>query len=141
VGFAQRRRDLFVEVRAFRVPETVSPHVRRDRGITGSAREGIGDFDEDTNPDVAVSTGATNDLSIRFGNGTGGFKASPILNLDVDLTTELHGLAVADVNKDGNQDIVGAGENDLKVLLGNGAGAFALPAIGVRVERGVHALR
>ena len=82
-----------------------------------------GDFNEDGNQDVAIGT--FQKLTVLPGNGAGGFGA-PITTTYVPFQ-RFQKLAVADVNLDGNLDIVAnqSGDAFLYVALGNGNGTFA----------------
>jgi hypothetical protein len=83
-----------------------------------------GDFNNDGNLDVVMTTG--NGFTVALGNGDGTFQ-TPITT-----RTELsYSLAVADFNNDGNLDIVVANDNldpsTVSVYLGNGDGTFKAP--------------
>ncbi len=79
----------------------------------------VGDFNHDGVPDLAVLTASG--VSIYLGNGKGGF-ASPVTYA---VPPESSGLTVADVNHDGDLDLlVGDAFGDVLVLLGNGNGTF-----------------
>jgi hypothetical protein len=82
----------------------------------------IGDFNHDQFQDMAVASEGLNDVSIRLGNGAGGF--SSLTTIGVGMSP--FSIAVGDFNKDGNQDLVTANaiSNNVSILLGNGAGAF-----------------
>jgi hypothetical protein len=80
------------------------------------------DFNGDGFPDLVVLNEDSGDLSIYLGDGLGGFHAllghTAAGNLPVSL-------AAADVNRDGNIDlVVGNVFGDILVLLGNGDGTF-----------------
>ena len=102
----------------------------------------VGDFNNDGNMDIAIgyAPGAGTSLQILLGNGNGTFQ-SPLVNVPT-VTPSL--LAIGDVNKDGNADLLvaNASTNTVDVLLGSGnatfspAGALVVqgPAAGVVVD-------
>jgi hypothetical protein len=84
----------------------------------------VGDFNNDGNLDVVMTT--DNGFTVALGNGDGTFQKP------VTTRTELsYSLAVADFNNDGNLDIVVANDNlnpsTVSVYLGNGDGTFKPP--------------
>jgi len=89
----------------------------------------VADFNGDDNLDIAVSVTTTASVAVLLGNGDGTF--GPAVNYDVG--TSVQGIAVADVNEDGNPDIISADEcgddpacraGTVSVLLGIGDGSF-----------------
>ena len=104
---------------------------------TGCCSVAVGDFNGDGAPDLVTANGAEgwdagdvpgNSVSVLLGNGSGGFAGK------TDFATSAYPkqVVVADVNKDGNQDLVTANRGTwsdpgatVSVLLGNGAGGFA----------------
>jgi hypothetical protein len=91
----------------------------------------IEDVNNDGNLDIVAVSG-DQQISVLLGNGDGTFKvaqsfAAPVLpGYTSTASTPIQNLITADVNNDGNKDIICS--NGL-VLLGNGAGAFtAAPA-------------
>lgn len=87
----------------------------------------VADFNNDGKPDVA--TGNTNGVSVSLGDGAGGFSAATSIN-----TVAGHNvlsIAAADLNGDGNKDLLlGMGQDaggEAAVVLGNGAGGFGSP--------------
>src|SRR5882724_720798 len=93
----------------------------------GSTSVSMGDFNHDGKPDLATANICSNSLcvassvSILLGNGDGTFRAH------VDYATGLGavGIAVGDLNGDGQLDVVTADFFDaVSVLLGNGDGTF-----------------
>jgi hypothetical protein len=81
----------------------------------------VGDFNSDSNTDVVVSEDDGEGFGVfqvALGNGRGGFSLVPYTT---QLDYDARGLAVADVNGDGNLDAVTA---DVFVLLGNGDGTL-----------------
>ncbi|MEP6580423.1 FG-GAP-like repeat-containing protein [Microcoleus vaginatus GB2-A3] len=84
---------------------------------------GVGDFNGDTKPDLAVANRATaNNLSILLGTGTGSF--SDPTNLTVGDAP--FAVTVADFNGDTNLDLAVANwkTNNVSILLGTGTGSF-----------------
>jgi hypothetical protein len=86
------------------------------------------DFNRDNKPDLAVTAGAGL-VVILLGNGNGTFQP-PLTNTLTSGATSAGGLAVADLNRDGNPDLVVATEEAqaVAILLGHGDGTFAAPA-------------
>jgi len=90
-----------------------------------------GDFNGDGNPDLAVANRVADNVSVFFGNGTGGFGAGA----NYPVGSGPIGIAAADFNGDGRTDIAVAnfatlglptsGTADVSVLLGTGGGNFA----------------
>lgn len=88
-----------------------------------------GDFNSDGKADVALTrSGNISDVTILFGNGTGGFASQ------TDFPTALgtpRAVTVGDVNADNKPDLV-IGSNPgspFSVLLNNGAGGFGAPTL------------
>lgn len=88
---------------------------------------GIGDFNHDDIPDVAIAAGSTHDwfIEVRMGNGDGtlGSATRYVAGYNAD------SLAVADVDSDGNLDLLAAGTlgSTVTVLRGNANGTFRTP--------------
>jgi uncharacterized protein (TIGR03437 family) len=85
----------------------------------------IGDFNRDTNLDLAVANRDSGNVSVLLGNGQGGLGAAR--NVATGATPQA--LEAADFNHDGRPDlaVVNGGENNLSILLGDGLGGFAPP--------------
>ena len=82
-----------------------------------------GDFDGDTEPDVAVANAVASSVSVYLNDGAGGFTPAEVTGLGagpVDLES-------ADFNADGLADLVLAAQGDkaIQVLLASAGGAFA----------------
>jgi hypothetical protein len=84
------------------------------------------DFNKDGKPDLAVSNRTNGNVTVLRGNGDGSFTSfGNFSSGSLPLT-----LTVGDFNCDGNPDIAAAQLGSaLAVLLGNGSGAFAAPAL------------
>lgn len=80
----------------------------------------LGDFHHKGVPDIAV--GSTNNIRVLLGNGDGTFRISG----DSAVTGHPTQIAVADVNGDGNLDLVSVNTDTatISVMLGNGDGTF-----------------
>ena len=96
----------------------------------GSPRRlAVGDFNLDGIPDLAVTHQESdpNDFGVKvsLGDGAGGF--GPPANFPTGFSPD--GVAIGDFNNDGNQDLAVADgfNNNMSILLGNGAGQFSAP--------------
>jgi hypothetical protein len=95
--------------------------------ISESHNLAVADFNNDGKQDVVVTSFAVNHpitLAIFLGNGAGGFAVAS----SIEAGAMVQGVAVADFNNDGKQDIAFAteltGPNYLSVMLGDGTGNF-----------------
>ena len=88
----------------------------------------VADFNHDSRPDVAIAdaSGPRAGAEVLFGTGDGTFGAG----VKLDTSGAGKGVAVADLNGDGNPDIALANidESSISVILGDGHGGFA-PAL------------
>jgi hypothetical protein len=89
---------------------------------TNPVSTAVGDFDGDGKQDIAVANSGTNNVSIRLGDGAGGFGAAT----NFDVGSQPRSVTVADFNGDGRQDLVTADFNssNVSILRGDGAGGF-----------------
>ncbi|MBY0435396.1 MAG: FG-GAP-like repeat-containing protein [Cyclobacteriaceae bacterium] len=87
------------------------------RGLT------VADVNLDGNPDLLAANYNSNDVSVRLGNGLGGFSGTT----SISVGTNPRGLTVADINLDGKPDLLVANENSnsVSVRLGDGIGGFS----------------
>ncbi|MGA2136269.1 MAG: VCBS repeat-containing protein [Bryobacteraceae bacterium] len=85
----------------------------------------IADFNNDGHPDFAIGVASFSGLGVYINNGDGTFSGPTIYP-----AANSFGLAAADVDNDGNLDIIGQGF----VMLGLGDGRFEDPAPLVRVS-------
>ncbi len=105
----------------------------------------IGDVNNDKKPDVLISCHDSYGVTVLLGNGQGNFSSAPGSPFSVLDSTRPHnhGLAVGDINKDGNLDFATSnyGHHSVSVMLGNGKGGFApAPASPFKVGRGPYPL-
>jgi hypothetical protein len=83
----------------------------------------IGDVNSDRKPDIVATHHDMSQLTVLLGDGRGGFveaTASPF-----NFGNKAFRAAVADVNRDGNMDVVAAAGDSVRVMLGDGRGGFA----------------
>ncbi len=82
-----------------------------------------GDFNGDGKQDFAAANAGSNTVSIRLGDGLGGFSGPT----NVTVGTTPRSVAIGDFNGDGNQDFAAAnfGSNTVSIRLGDGAGGFS----------------
>lgn len=85
-----------------------------------------GDFNSDGKQDIATANYGLNNISVRLGNGTGGFSNAG----NFPTGTGPQSIAIGDFNGDGKPDLATANflDNSISVLTGNGAGGFNLQA-------------
>jgi Big-like domain-containing protein/VCBS repeat protein/FG-GAP repeat protein len=92
------------------------------------------DVNGDGKPDLIVANtaiydGSVSSVGVLLGNGDGTFQPA-VVNTSLDRVGEFNALAVVDVNRDGNPDLIVAaccesnGDEKAAVLLGNGDGTF-----------------
>jgi hypothetical protein len=89
----------------------------------GPAIVAVGDFNNDGKQDVATGNISAASVSIRLGDGLGGFSGTT--NVSVGVLP--FGIAVGDFNNDGNQDIAATNFNAsaVAIRLGDGLGGFS----------------
>jgi hypothetical protein len=93
-------------------------------GTTQPSALAVGDFNGDSNLDVAVADYLGNDnLSILLGNGNGTFQAPQSFAL-LPATSSAGSIAVGDFNGDSRLDLAVAGTWGVSVFLSNGDGTF-----------------
>lgn len=88
----------------------------------------IGDLNRDGKLDVAISSHDSYGVMLLLGDGRGGLAIAPnspvVMRLGEHPHT--HGLAIADMNRDNNPDLVNVNnsDNDVSIALGDGRGNF-----------------
>jgi len=123
--------------------QSPSQYYAGDQGPTSLA---VADVNHDGKPDIIVANISSGDVSVLLGNGDGTFRAQTIAEHTAGTGTATPHyavgnnpiyIAVADVNGDGNPDILVANYNDgtISVLLGRGDGTFR-PQTTLAVGRG-----
>ncbi|MFI5181986.1 MAG: FG-GAP repeat domain-containing protein [Thermoanaerobaculia bacterium] len=84
----------------------------------------IADVNRDGKPDLVVVNAGSNDVTVLLGDGRGGFTPAP--GSPYPAGHSPNDVAVADLNHDGNPDLVFANHDTsyLTILLGDGKGGF-----------------
>ena len=105
-----------------------SPATPEVNVVDGPVSIAIGDFNGDGDQDFVTANLFGNTVSIRLGDGTGGFTSPATPELTVGISP--FSVAIGDFNGDGMQDFVAAnlGTNNVSIRLGDGSGGFTLPA-------------
>ena len=87
----------------------------------------VGDFNGDGKQDLATANYSVNNITIRLGNGSGGFPSSTTIAVGFTPWT----VVVGDFNGDGKQDLAvtnnSTKSNSVSILLGDGSGGFGTP--------------
>ncbi len=101
--------------------------------VTDSPGEmAVGDLNRDGNLDLAVSSHDSYGVMLLLGDGRGALAVAPTSPIVMKLGQHphTHGLAVADMNRDGKLDLITANnsDNDISIALGDGRGNFTRAA-------------
>jgi len=85
----------------------------------------IADFNGDKKPDLAFANHEAHSITVLFGDGEGGFRQTAVV--PVQSIPHPHGIAAADLDRDGHVDLMvdSWGQNRLELLRGDGRGHFA----------------
>ena len=91
-----------------------------------------GDLSGDSKPEIVSTNCRDNTITVYLNNGDGSFQNGVYYDNAGDLATSPEAATIADMNGDGNNDIVVAnpGSGMITVFLGNGDGTVAIPTIG-----------
>src|SRR5436190_432957 len=97
------------------------PEVQVDKGPFSIS---IADFNNDGLADFATADSASVSVSIRLGDGSGGFTPPAMPSVEVDGSPR--SIAIADFNNDGKQDFATANSvsSNVSIRLGDGSGGF-----------------
>ncbi|CAF4987184.1 unnamed protein product, partial [Rotaria sp. Silwood1] len=89
----------------------------------------VGDFNNDTRPDIAVANFGSNTVGVFLGNGNGTFAAQ--MTFSTGVGSYPISVAVGDFNQDTRADIAVAnyGSNTVGIFLGNGDGRLTAQSI------------
>ncbi len=88
----------------------------------GPFQTASGDFNGDGRADLAITSRVTNTVSVRYGNGAGGFTTPTSFALSG--LSNNSGIRSADFNLDGYDDLVVTGSNGIRVVMANSDGTF-----------------
>jgi hypothetical protein len=118
---------------------TFQPAVSYDAGAVGAGSVAVADLNGDGKPDLAVTTNwneVFGSVGVLLGNGDGTFQPA-VIHQAFGYAIGAGSVAIADLNGDGNPDMVVGGGCDfaltpscgnlVAVLLGNGDGTFQSP--------------
>ena len=94
----------------------------------------ISDINGDRKPDIVATHHEINELTVLLGDGKGGFREADKSPFDVG--HHLFHAVAADVNHDGKMDVIGAAGDGVRVMVGDGRGAFS-DALAIPTGQGV----
>jgi hypothetical protein len=83
------------------------------------------DFNRDGKPDLAALSGHVQgdlNIAVHLNNGRGGFDAP----IEIPMVSDPQDLTVADINRDGNVDLIATGLGYVRIFYGDGAGGFRM---------------
>jgi VCBS repeat protein len=108
-------------------PAAFDPEVPTAFGGGAPNSLAVADFDHDGAPDVAFTTFLDGNLSVARGRGDGTFDPATQIQLPNSQQPSITNPIAADVNGDGNSDVVvpNPTNGSVDILLGDGAGGFA----------------
>lgn len=91
----------------------------------------IGDFNNDSNPDLSFANHERKYVTVLYGNGKGSFRPAPASPFPLQGIPHVHGIAIADLNKDGRLDLItdSWGNDQIEVHAGNNRTLFDTQAV------------
>jgi hypothetical protein len=95
---------------------------------SGTFSGGIADFNHDGHPDLAVFVFEPAGVQILLNKGDGTFTLGPVITAGFVANSINSAFATADLNGDGNADLVAGAAPNINVYLGAGDGTFGTPA-------------
>lgn len=89
----------------------------------------IGDFNADGNQDFAAANNGSDSVSVRLGNGSGGFTSPAAAEISVGHSPD--SIQIGDFNRDSIQDLAVSyyASNRISIRLGDGIGGFTSPTV------------
>ena len=97
----------------------------------------ISDLNADRKPDIVATHHEMNQLTVLLGDGRGGFVEAP--GSPFDFGHNVFHAIVADLNRDGKNDVIAAAGDGVRVMLGDGRGGFT-PGPASQTGRGAYRL-
>jgi hypothetical protein len=82
----------------------------------------VGDLNKDRIPDLVITHSERSELTVLIGNGSGEFMEAA--DSPFNLGSSAWHVAIADLNRDGNADVLAAANTGVRVLFGDGKGQF-----------------
>ena len=83
----------------------------------------IGDINKDHIPDLVMTHSERSELTVLIGSGSGHF--TEVSGSPFNLGNSAWHVAIADLNRDANPDVIAAANNGIRVMFGDGKGKFA----------------
>ena len=83
-----------------------------------------GDINKDNIPDLVMTHFERSELTVLIGSRSGHF--TEVTGSPFNLGSSAWHVAIADLNRDGNTDVLAAANNGVRVMLGDGEGQFVL---------------
>jgi hypothetical protein len=81
-----------------------------------------GDINKDHIPDLVITHAERSELTVVIGSGSGHF--TEVIGSPFNLGSSAWHVAIVDLNRDGNPDVIAAANNGVRVMFGDGKGQF-----------------